>query len=210
LAGCADFKTDMLNSDMFDPRLKVKVLKVVDVSYGGENGFNQAVELSQECLANVKFVQEKKVMSQFFEEIATDSGKICYGVHDTMKSLEMGALKVLLLYENLDCYKLTLKNKVDETITTIYLNSDQLTDPKYYKSPTNQELEPVENITLSEWLAENYKEHGCSLQFITDKSSEGFQFCKGFGGIGGFLQYKVELDGIQDSHFDGDDDNDFI
>ncbi len=27
-------------------RLACKVLKVVDVSYGGENGFNQAIELS--------------------------------------------------------------------------------------------------------------------------------------------------------------------
>jgi hypothetical protein len=29
-------------------RLAAKVLKVVDVSYGGENGFNQAIELSGE------------------------------------------------------------------------------------------------------------------------------------------------------------------
>jgi peptide chain release factor subunit 1 len=50
-------------------------------------------------------------------------------------------------------------------------------------------LEPVESILLSEWLAENYVNFGAALQFITDKSSEGFQFVKGFGGIGGFLRY---------------------
>ena len=50
------------------------------------------------------------------------------------------------------------------------------------------ELEVVENIQLSEWIAENYVSFGASLQFITDKSSEGFQFVKGFGGIGGFLR----------------------
>ena len=33
------------------------MLKTVDVSYGGENGFNQAIELSSETLTNVKFVQ---------------------------------------------------------------------------------------------------------------------------------------------------------
>lgn len=114
LAGSADFKNDMYQSDMFDQRLKPKVLKVVDISYGGENGFNQAVELSQECLQNVKFVQEKNILSKFFEEIATDSGKICYGVHDTMKALEMGAVETLLLYENIDYYRLTLKNKSTE------------------------------------------------------------------------------------------------
>lgn len=40
LAGSADFKTDMEKSNMFDPRLLAKVTKVVDVSYGGENGLN--------------------------------------------------------------------------------------------------------------------------------------------------------------------------
>ena len=41
LAGSADFKTELSMSDMFDQRLAAKVIKVVDVSYGGENGFNQ-------------------------------------------------------------------------------------------------------------------------------------------------------------------------
>lgn len=41
LAGSADFKTELSQSDLFDPRLVAKVIKIVDVSYGGENGFNQ-------------------------------------------------------------------------------------------------------------------------------------------------------------------------
>ena len=40
LAGSADFKTELSQSDMFGPRLAAKVIKVVDVSYGGENGFS--------------------------------------------------------------------------------------------------------------------------------------------------------------------------
>lgn len=46
LAGSADFKTDLAMSDMFDQRLQAKIIKVVDVSYGGDNGFNQAIELA--------------------------------------------------------------------------------------------------------------------------------------------------------------------
>ncbi len=34
LAGSADFKTELSQSDMFDPRLQAVVLGVVDVSYG--------------------------------------------------------------------------------------------------------------------------------------------------------------------------------
>ena len=35
LAGSADFKTELSQSDMFDPRLQGKIIKLVDVSYGG-------------------------------------------------------------------------------------------------------------------------------------------------------------------------------
>jgi len=45
LAGSADFKAELARSDLFDPRLLKAVIKTVDVSYGGENGFNQAIEL---------------------------------------------------------------------------------------------------------------------------------------------------------------------
>jgi peptide chain release factor subunit 1 len=62
LAGSADFKTELYQSDLFDPRLVKQVIKTLDVSYGMEPGFNQAIELSAESLANVKLVQEKKLL----------------------------------------------------------------------------------------------------------------------------------------------------
>merc|ERR1712049_73303 len=64
LAGSADFKTELSQSDMFDPRLQAKIIKLVDISYGGENGFNQAIELASDSLANVKFIQEKKLIGE--------------------------------------------------------------------------------------------------------------------------------------------------
>lgn len=47
------------------------------------------------------------------------------------------------------------------------------------------ELELVECQPLLEWLANNYKNFGATLEIITDKSQEGSQFVRGFGGIGG-------------------------
>jgi peptide chain release factor subunit 1 len=58
----------------------------------------------------------------------------------------------------------------------------------------------------------HYGNYGIKIELITDKSSEGFQFVKGFGGIGGFLRYKIELDEImadaagQYDEFDPDED----
>ncbi|KAG0476477.1 hypothetical protein HPP92_013318 [Vanilla planifolia] len=89
-----------------------KIINVVDVSYGGENGFNQAIELSAEILANVKFIQEKKLIGKYFEEISQDTGKYAFGVDDTLKALEMGAVEVLIVWENLDINRYVLKNSV--------------------------------------------------------------------------------------------------
>lgn len=38
-------------------RAQKVVIKTVDVSYGGENGFNQAIELAGETLGSVKLIQ---------------------------------------------------------------------------------------------------------------------------------------------------------
>jgi peptide chain release factor subunit 1 len=46
-------------------------------------------------------------------------------------------------------------------------------------------MELVESQALLEWLANNYKTFGATLEIITDKSQEGSQFVRGFGGIGG-------------------------
>ena len=91
LAGSADFKTDLMKSDLFDQRLQAKVLKVVDISHGGEHGFNQAIDLAAETLTGVKLVQEKKLLVGYFAEISLSTGRVCYGVEDTLKALELGA-----------------------------------------------------------------------------------------------------------------------
>lgn len=57
-------------------RLQSKIIKLVDVSYGGENGFNQAIELAAESLQNVKFIQEKKLIGRYFDEISQVSMSI--------------------------------------------------------------------------------------------------------------------------------------
>ncbi|XP_028157582.1 eukaryotic peptide chain release factor subunit 1-like [Ostrinia furnacalis] len=59
------------------------------------------------------------------------------------------------------------------------------------------ELELVECQPLLEWLANNYKSFGATLEIITDKSQEGSQFVRGFGGIGGLLRYKVDFQSMQ-------------
>ena len=83
---------------------------MVDVSYGGEIGFNQAIELSAETLGSVKLVQEKRLLQKFFDEISQDTGKYCFMVVDTLRALELGAVETLIVWENLDIDRIKLRN----------------------------------------------------------------------------------------------------
>ena len=131
LAGSADFKTELGQSDMFDQRLQAKILKVVDVSYGSENGFNQAIELASECLQNVKFIQEKKLIGRFFDEISKDTGQYCFGVDETLKALESGAVEILIVWENLDIMRYVLKGANGEK-KILHIRPDQAKDKSLF------------------------------------------------------------------------------
>ncbi|QLL34364.1 hypothetical protein HG536_0G02230 [Torulaspora globosa] len=212
LAGSADFKTDLAKSEMFDQRLASKVIKIVDISYGGENGFNQAIELSAETLANVKFVQEKKLLTDYFDEISQDTGKFCYGIDDTLKALDLGAVETLIVFENLETLRCVYKDSENKEV--IKFTKPEQEDKSYaIDKATGQEMDLVEEQPLIEWLAENYKNYGATLEFITDKSSEGAQFVTGFGGLGAILRYKVNfeqlVDESEDEYYDENEGSDY-
>ncbi len=104
----------------------------MDISYGGENGFNQAIELASESLANVKFIQEKKLIGKYFDEISQDTGKYCFGVDETLKGLELGAVETLICWENLDVQRYVLKNSQTQEERVCHLTPDQEKDKSHF------------------------------------------------------------------------------
>lgn len=175
LAGSAGFKNELMETDMLDKRLLPIICSVVDVSYGGENGLNEAITLAADALTNVKFVAEKKLVSKFFEEIALDTGMIVFGVEDTMKALELGAIDQVLLFEELEITRYVIKNPVKGDTKILFLNPTQQKDTKYFKDAASGiDLDVVQEDNLAEWLCHNYQNYGASVEFITDKSQEGF------------------------------------
>jgi len=208
LAGLADFKNDLHGSDLFDPRLQRIVVKIVDCSYGMENGFNQAIDLAAEALSNVKFVQEKKLISKFFEEIAQNTGRYCFGIRDVLYGLEAGSVQTLIVFEDLDLYRFVVAptgvaNAVEKVL---YMTEKEAGGAESLKDPeTGQDMEVKEKILVVEWLAESYKKFGCALQFVSDKSQEGSQFVKGFGGIGALIRYTLDFNVLDNDHQDEDD-----
>lgn len=162
---------------------------------GGENGFNQAIELAADCLSNVKFIREKKLLSQYFGEISKDSGKYVYGVNDTLSAMSAGAVEELIVWENLDIQRLECENKMSGEKKLLCLTEEQEKNkPDQLKCKDGSEFEIMKRESLLDWLVENAKGSGAKINFITNRSQEGSQFCKGFGGIGGLMRYSIEID----------------
>jgi len=70
---------------------------------------------------------------------------IVFGVEDTMKALEQGALDMLLWYENLEINRYVIKNPVKGDTKILMLTPNQEKDPKYFKdAESGVDLETVD------------------------------------------------------------------
>jgi peptide chain release factor subunit 1 len=107
----------------------------------------------------------------------------------------MGSVEILIAWENLDIMRYLLKNANTNEEKILHLTPEQEKDKSHFvEKETGVELELLESMPLLEWLANNYKQFGATLEIITDRSQEGSQFVKGFGGIGGkHLLYFINL-----------------
>ena len=216
LGGYADFKNNVRDNAVFDQRLRKIVLKTVDIAYGMEQGFNQAIELSQDCFANVRMVQEQKTLNTFYENINFDTGKIVYGIKETMKMYFEGCIKRMIIYDQLEYNHVELKPIKSQDGNEVIVEYLLTKDVEYKNTWTNPKTKveyAIQNTELLiDWLGDNYTEYGVDLYFVTDRSPEGNQFVKGFSGIGALLKYKVEIvDNYDyDDESDSDSEDDFI
>lgn len=119
-------------------------------------------------------------------------------MEDTLTCLSMGAVETLIVWENLEVNRHVLKNHTTDETVVKHLTPEQEKDTSnFVDKATGVELEPVEKLALLEWFANEYKRFGCQLEFVTNRSQEGSQFVRGFGGIGGCLRYQVNLSEFQ-------------
>jgi len=125
---------------------------------------------------------------------------------------EMGAVSTLIVWENLELKRIGIKNKALDRDDIHYLTPEQAKNEKLYRDQdTGEQLDVTINELFVEWIVENYKTFGTKLEFITDRSQEGNQFCKGFGGVGGIMRYQVEFEVFDEPEdFDADSDGDFM
>jgi len=194
IAGNANLKKKLYQSDLFPVVLKKIVIKIFDISYGGINGLGQAISRSKSILSSVKLMNEKKIIGEFFEHIAKDTGLYCFGTDEILYVLEMGAINKLIIDVDSDI----MRYEMDDG-EVICMNPDRI-KPDTFKVPVKSKK------LFIEWILENYSKYGVEdIYLVSNNTTEGHQFCTGFGGLGSILRWKVELSLFHEEEEDLDD-----
>ena len=110
IGGPAGTKEDFVGGDYLHYELKNKIIAVKDITYTDESGIRELVNASIEDLKEVETTQHRKHLQRFMKDLVKDPGMVVYGLKETEKALDMNAVEVLLLSENLD------EDKIDELL----------------------------------------------------------------------------------------------
>jgi peptide chain release factor subunit 1 len=102
MGGPGPTKETLLETGYIDERLRSKVIAVKDIGYSDSFGLQELVERSFDELSDEKYVEERKILQDFFGNLARNTGLVDYGREAVKKELGIGAVETLLLSEALD------------------------------------------------------------------------------------------------------------
>ncbi|KAJ3452718.1 eukaryotic peptide chain release factor subunit [Anaeramoeba flamelloides] len=201
LAGSADLKKVLNSSDLLDYRLRDKIISVVDINYGFNNGFTQAINLTQEKLNSLKLIKEKKIVNQLFDNIRLGNNKTAIGAKETISALTDGMVETLIVWDSLEMMRYEVVNTENEKSYLHLSKKESEKSSNFIDRKLKTPLKILSKIDLFEWLLENYSNYSSNISVVTDNSSEGSQFVQGFNGIAAILRYAKSFD------YDSDDDD---
>jgi peptide chain release factor subunit 1 len=199
LGGPGPTKDDFQKGNYLHYTLKDKILDVIDTSYVSDYGVEEAIERGQESLRKIRYVEEKRIMQKFLQEIGQDTGLVTYGEDEVRNYLKGGIVDTLILSEDLDKVRVTIEcsncnykskeamksNKVAELEQNISGNAC----PKC-GVPT---LSMTNSTDLIDDLAELAEETGADVEILSGETEEGQMLKKSFGGIAAILRYKAAI-----------------
>jgi peptide chain release factor subunit 1 len=198
LGGPGPTKYDFEKGDYLNYTLKDKIIDVIDTSYVEEQGVKEIVDKAPEIMRKIRYIEEKKLMQQFLYEIGHDTGMVTYGEEDVRRALESGAVRTLLLSDELDIARVTLKCNAcgyqeQRTLKSQMLSSLQQdlsgkSCPKC-KAPA---LGVAETQDLVDNLAQLAEYTNAEVEIISGETEEGQMLKNSFGGIAAILRFKAQ------------------
>jgi len=197
IGGPGPTKYDFEKGDHLNYQLKDKIIATIDTAYVSEQGVEEVVERAPEILQRVRYVEEKRIMQEFLYEIGHDTGLATYGEEEVKRSLEMGAVKTLLLSEGLEVVRVTVKCTACDYVKqeTMKAQAVQSFEQSLSGQPCPKCTAPALYIAevkeLIEDLAERAEQVAANVEIISTETEEGQMLKNSFGGIAATLRFKL-------------------
>ena len=197
LGGPGPTKYDFEKGNYLQYTLKEKIVATVDTSYVSDRGVEEVVEKSEDILRRIRYVEEKKVMQRFLREIGQDTGLATYGEDEVRKYLSNGIVETLLLSEDLENVRVTVKcgncgYTKEETMKMHQVAEfEQSLNGKACPKCSVPTLAVDETKELIDELAEMAELAGTDVEVLSGETEEGQMLKKSFGGVAAILRYKA-------------------
>jgi peptide chain release factor subunit 1 len=198
LAGPGPTKYDFEKGEYLNYQLKGKILDVVDTAYVEEQGVKEVVEKAPEIMRKVRYIEEKAIMQKFLYEVGHDTGLITYGEAEVRRLLEMGAVRLLLLSEDLDILRATIKCSACgyQEQKTVKKPEMQVFEQSLIGKPCPQcnapSLTIAEKADIVDDLALIAEASSTEIEVISTETEEGQMLKNAFGGIAAMLRFKSQ------------------
>ena len=198
IAGPGPTKYDFEKGEYLNYILKEKVIDIIDTAYVSEQGVKEVVEKAPEIMRKMRYIEERRIMQQFLYEIGHDTGMATYGEEEVRRALEAGAVRTLLLSEELDIIRVKVKCNgcgYDEQYT---MKSQMLTSFEQNLSgkPCPKCKAPTLGIAETQELIENFAQLAeqayTDVEIVSGETEEGQMLKNSFGGIAAILRFKFQ------------------
>jgi len=198
IAGPGPTKYDFEKGEYLNYILKEKVIDIIDTAYVSEQGVKEVVEKAPEIMRKMRYIEERRIMQQFLYEIGHDTGMATYGEEEVRRALEAGAVRTLLLSEELDIIRVKVKCNgcgYDEQYT---MKSQMLTSFEQNLSgkPCPKCKAPTLGIAETQELIENFaqlaEQANTDVEIVSGETEEGQMLKNSFGGIAAILRFRFQ------------------
>lgn len=193
IGGHSPAKEEFNEGEFLHHELQKKVLGLFDTGYTDESGFSELINAAEDTLQGIDLFKQKKDIEIYFKELATDSGKVSYGEDNVRANLEIKAVDVLLLSEDLRSERINLKCSIcgyENKWTRKWKAGEAI--PVAGNCPEcGSALEAADVIDIIGEFSELADKSSARVTFISTDFDEGSQLMTAFGGIAAILRYST-------------------
>lgn len=190
LGGPGHTKEEFLKGDYLHHEIKQKVITTVDTSYTGEFGIREVIDKSMEVLNEIDVMREKKLIQRFLQELVSDDGLASYGEKEVRHNLQMGAVEIILLSEDINSQRISYECSVCGH-TSEFSSKNPESESEKVCNQCNEKMRITDSKDIIDDFVEMAEEVGSEVEIVSTETEEGMQLLRAFGGIGAILRYRT-------------------